>query len=40
MAQKPGYLRVHGSDVVDGDGKRVILKGVCIGTAMFTSKDR
>lgn len=29
MATNGGLLRVQGIDVVDGNGRRVILKGVC-----------
>lgn len=29
MASDSSLLRVSGTDVVDGDGTRVILKGVC-----------
>lgn len=29
-AAPKGFLRVEGVDVVDGDGKKVILKGVCM----------
>ncbi len=35
ITQPKGFLRVYGVNVVDGDGRKVILKGVCFEKRIF-----
>lgn len=40
MAPSTNLLRVNGTDIVNGDGKRIILKGVCeLDETIATMKD-